>query len=221
MRALVQRVSQASVSVAGETAGAIGAGLLVLLGFSAEDTDEDASYIVGKAVNLRIFADDEGRFNRSALDVGAELLLVSQFTLYADTRRGRRPSFSSAAPPERAEAEFDRAVELFRQSGLRVETGVFQAHMMVSSTNDGPVTIMLDSADRARPRRRVGGGIDRRSRGHGNPGGRVPLATGFRLGGRTVERRRFTLTLTLSHRGRGDCPLREVQAYVEREHGVG
>ena len=152
MRALVQRVSEASVSVAGETAGAIGAGLLVLLGFSAEDTDEDASYIVGKAVNLRIF-DDEGRFNRSALDVGAELLLVSQFTLYADTRRGRRPSFSSAAPPERAEAEFVRAVELFRQSGLRVETGVFQAHMMVSSTNDGPVTIMLDSADRARPRR--------------------------------------------------------------------
>ncbi len=153
MRALVQRVSQASVSVEGETVGAIGAGLLVLIGFSAEDTDEDTSFIVGKAVNLRIFADDEGRFNRSALDVGAELLLVSQFTLYADTRRGRRPSFSSAAPPEQAEAAFDRAVELFRQSGLRAETGVFQAHMMVHSTNDGPVTIMLDSADRSRPRR--------------------------------------------------------------------
>ena len=153
MRALVQRVSEASVSVEGETVGAIGAGLLVLIGFSAEDADEDADYIVGKAINLRIFADDEGRFNRSALDVGAELLLVSQFTLYADTRRGRRPSFSSAAPPERAEAEFARAVELFRQSGLRVQTGVFQAHMMVRSTNDGPVTIMLDSADRARPRR--------------------------------------------------------------------
>ena len=153
MRALVQRVSEASVSVADETVGAIGAGLLVLLGFSAEDTDEDANYIVGKAINLRIFADDEGRFNRSALDVGAELLLVSQFTLYADTRRGRRPSFSSAAPPDRAEAEFARAVDLFRRSGLRVETGVFQAHMMVHSTNDGPVTIMLDSADRSRPRR--------------------------------------------------------------------
>ena len=153
MRALVQRVSQASVSVEGETVGAIGAGLLVLIGFSAEDTDEDTSFIVGKAVNLRIFADDEGRFNRSALDVGAELLVVSQFTLYADTRRGRRPSFSSAAPPEQAEAAFDRAVELFRQSGLRAETGVFQAHMMVHSTNDGPVTIMLDSADRSRPRR--------------------------------------------------------------------
>ena len=153
MRALVQRVSEASVSVEGETVGAIGAGLLVLLGFSADDSDEDASYIVGKTVNLRIFADDEGRFNRSALDIGAELLLVSQFTLYADTRRGRRPSFSSAAPPERAEAAFAHAVELFRQSGLRVQTGVFQAHMMVSSTNDGPVTIMLDSADRNRPRR--------------------------------------------------------------------
>ena len=153
MRALVQRVSRASVSVGDETVGAIGAGLLVLIGFSAEDADEDTSYIVGKTVNLRIFADDEGRFNRSALDVGAELLLVSQFTLYADTRRGRRPSFSSAAPPEQAAAAFDRAVELFRQSGLRVETGVFQAHMMVHSTNDGPVTIMLDSADRSRPRR--------------------------------------------------------------------
>ncbi len=153
MRALVQRVSEASVTVADETVGAIGAGLLVLLGFSAEDTHEDADYIVGKAITLRIFADDEGRFNRSALDVEAELLLVSQFTLYADTRRGRRPSFSSAAPPDRAEAEFARAVELFRQSGLRVQTGVFQAHMMVHSTNDGPVTIMLDSADRTRPRR--------------------------------------------------------------------
>ena len=153
MRALVQRVSQASVTVADETVGAIGAGLLVLLGFSAEDTHEDADYIVGKAINLRIFADEEGRFNRSALDVGAELLLVSQFTLYADTRRGRRPSFSSAAPPDKAEADFGRAVELFRQSGLRVETGVFQAHMMVHSTNDGPVTILLDSADRNRPRR--------------------------------------------------------------------
>ena len=153
MRALVQRVSQASVTVADQTVGAIGAGLLVLLGFSAEDTHEDADYIVGKAIHLRIFADEEGKFNRSALDVGAELLLVSQFTLYADTRRGRRPSFSSAAPPDKAEADFARAVELFRQSGLRVETGVFQAHMMVHSTNDGPVTILLDSADRNRPRR--------------------------------------------------------------------
>lgn len=153
MRALVQRVSQASVTVADETVGAIDLGLLVLLGFSAEDTHEDADYIVGKAINLRIFADEDGRFNRSALDVGAELLLVSQFTLYADTRRGRRPSFSSAAPPDKAEADFARAVELFRQSGLRVETGVFQAHMMVHSINDGPVTILLDSADRNRPRR--------------------------------------------------------------------
>ena len=153
MRALVQRVSQASVTVTDQTVGAINAGLLVLLGFSVDDTHEDADYIVGKVINLRIFADDEGRFNRSALDIGAELLLVSQFTLYADTRRGRRPSFSSAAPPDRAEADFARAVELFRQTGLRVETGLFQAHMMVHSTNDGPVTIILDSADRNRPRR--------------------------------------------------------------------
>ena len=153
MRALAQRVSRASVSVAGETVGEIGAGLLLLLGFSDDDTDEDATYIVGKTLNLRIFADDEGRFDRSALDTGAELLLVSQFTLYADTRRGRRPSFSRAAPPDVAEAMFARAVEMFRQSGLRVQTGVFQAHMVVESANDGPVTIMLDSADRARPRR--------------------------------------------------------------------
>ena len=153
MRALAQRVSRASVSVGGQTVGEIGAGLLLLLGFSDDDTDDDVAYIVGKAVNLRIFADDEGRFNRSALDTEAELLLVSQFTLYADTRRGRRPSFSRAAPPEQAESMFARAVEQFRQSGLRVQTGVFQAHMVVESANDGPVTIMLDSADRTRPRR--------------------------------------------------------------------
>ena len=153
MRALAQRVSRASVSVGSETVGEIGAGLLLLLGFSAGDTDDDVAYIVGKSVNLRIFADDEGRFNRSALDTGAELLLVSQFTLYADTRRGRRPSFSHAAPPEQAETMFESAVEQFRQSGLRVQTGVFQAHMVVESANDGPVTIMLDSADRTRPRR--------------------------------------------------------------------
>ncbi len=153
MRALLQRVSEASVSVAGESVGAIGPGLVVLLGVSRGDTDEDASYIVGKTVNLRIFADEEERFNRSALDIGAEFLLVSQFTLYGDTRKGRRPSFTDAAPPQHAEAMFDRAVALFRESGLRVQTGLFQTHMMVSIRNDGPVTIMLDSADRSRPRR--------------------------------------------------------------------
>ena len=153
MRALVQRVSEASVSVAGEIVGRIGPGLVVLLGVSKHDSDEDASYIVGKAVNLRIFADDEERFDRSALDIGAELLVVSQFTLYGDTRKGRRPSFTEAAPPEQAEAAFNRVVEMFRESGLAVQTGIFQTHMLVSIQNDGPVTIMLDSADRGRPRR--------------------------------------------------------------------
>ena len=153
MRALVQRVSEASVSVADEVVGRIGTGLVILLGVSKHDSDEDASYIVGKAVNLRIFADDQERFNRSALDIGAELLVVSQFTLYGDTRKGRRPSFTEAAPPEQAEAAFNRVVEMFRESGLAVQTGIFQTHMLVSIQNDGPVTIMLDSADRGRPRR--------------------------------------------------------------------
>ncbi len=153
MRALIQRVADASVAVNGEVVGRIGTGLLVLLGVTHSDGEEDAEYIVSKTVNLRVFPDDEGRFNRSALDVGAELLLVSQFTLYADTRRGRRPSFTDAAPPEQAEALFNHVVKLFRETNLKVETGRFQAHMLVSINNDGPVTIMLDSADRERPRR--------------------------------------------------------------------
>ena len=153
MRALVQRVSKASVSIGDEVVGRIGPGLAVLLGISSRDTEEDALYIAGKVINLRIFADEAGRFNRSALDTGAELLVVSQFTLYGDTRKGRRPSFTQAAPTEQAEALFNRTVELLGEPGLRVETGRFQAHMMVSILNDGPVTIMLDSADRERPRR--------------------------------------------------------------------
>ena len=152
MRALVQRVSDASVAIDGEVVGRIGPGLVVLVGVSRQDDDEDARYIVGKTINLRIFADKEGRFNRSALEIGAELLVVSQFTLYGDTRRGRRPSFTDAAPPEQAESLFNRTLELFRESGLVVQTGRFQAHMTVSIHNDGPVTIMLDSADRTRPR---------------------------------------------------------------------
>lgn len=124
-----------------------------MLGIATWDGEDEARYIVDKTVNLRIFPDEEGRFNRSALDAGAELLVVSQFTLYGDTRRGRRPSFTDAAPPERAQELFQRTVELFRESGLKVETGRFQAHMLVSIQNDGPVTIMLDSADRERPRR--------------------------------------------------------------------
>ena len=153
MRALVQRVSEASVTIGDEVAGRIGRGLVVLLGISRDDTEAEVGYIVGKVANLRIFSDDEGRFQSSALDVGAELLIVSQFTLYGDTRKGRRPSFTQAAPPDEAERIFSRAVELFRQTGLKVETGRFQAHMMVSIQNDGPVTIMLDSADHERPRR--------------------------------------------------------------------
>ena len=153
MRCLVQRVSEASVTVGSEVVGRIGAGLVVLVGVSREDTEDESRHIVGKVANLRIFNDDEGRFNRSALDTGAELLVVSQFTLYGDTRKGRRPSFVEAAPPEDAEALFNRTVELFTETGLTVETGRFQAHMMVTIHNDGPVTIMLDSDDRQRPRR--------------------------------------------------------------------
>ena len=153
MRALVQRVSRASVTVQGEAVGEIGAGFVVLVGVSRDDVEADADYIVNKVAHLRVFADEQGKFNRSAMDVGAELLLISQFTLHADTRKGRRPSFVDAAPPTLAEPLFDRTVAKFRESGLHVATGMFQAHMMVSLTNDGPVTIMIDSADRDRPRR--------------------------------------------------------------------
>ena len=141
------------MAVGPEVVGRIGPGLVILLGISLRDDENDARYIVEKTVNLRIFADEEGRFNRSALDIGAELLIVSQFTLYADTRRGRRPSFTEAAPPEQAESLFNLTVDLYRETGLAIETGLFQAHMMLSIQNDGPVTIMLDSADRERPRR--------------------------------------------------------------------
>lgn len=153
MRALVQRVSRASVTVQGEAVGEIGAGFVVLVGVSRDDVEADADYIVNKVAHLRVFADEQGKFNRSVMDVGAELLLISQFTLHADTRKGRRPSFVDAAPPTLAEPLFDRTVAKFRESGLHVATGIFQAHMMVSLTNDGPVTIMIDSADRERPRR--------------------------------------------------------------------
>ena len=153
MRALIQRVSEASVSIDGEVVGAIGPGLLVLLGVSRDDTDKDASYIVTKVVNLRIFSDDEGKFQSSATDIGAELLVVSQFTLYGETRKGRRPSFTLAAAPNEATRLFERVVALFKETGLKVETGTFQAYMAVALVNDGPVTLMLDTADRERPRR--------------------------------------------------------------------
>ena len=153
MRALVQRVTGASVTVEDETIGSIGTGLVVFIGISSDDDAADADYLANKIANLRIFFDDDGRFDRSALDLGAELLIVSQFTLYADTRKGRRPSFTDAAPPEQAEALFAKTVEIFRSTGLRVETGRFQAHMLVNIANDGPVTIYIDSAERKQPRR--------------------------------------------------------------------
>ena len=153
MRALVQRVSNASVLVDGQEIGAIGAGLVVLLGVAEGDTEDDARYLVEKISNLRIFADQSNRFNLSALDTGGELLVVSQFTLYADTRKGRRPNFSRAAGPEDAERLYEKTVHLLRETPLKVETGRFQDYMQVRLENDGPVTIMLDSADRQRPRR--------------------------------------------------------------------
>ena len=152
MRALVQRVTRASVAVE-EVVGRIEKGLVVFVGIGQDDEDEDARYVVEKVVNLRIFDDEDGRFDVSALDAAAQLLVVSQFTLYADVRKGRRPSFTDAAPPEKAQALFDRTVGLFRETGLRVETGRFQQRMVVDIQNDGPVTLMVDSADRHRPRR--------------------------------------------------------------------
>jgi len=148
MKALLQRVTGASVSVAGEVVGRIGQGLVVLVGVANGDTEKDAQYLAEKITNLRIFPDEEGRFNLSALDIGGELLLVSQFTLLADTRKGRRPSFVEAAPPDEAQALFESFVGLARASGLRVETGRFQQYMQVEIHNDGPVTIMLDSRDK-------------------------------------------------------------------------
>ena len=153
MRALVQRVSEASVSAEGQPLARIGRGLVVLLGICRDDDEQDADYLVAKTLNLRVFSDDDGRFNFSAGDVRADLLVISQFTLYADTRKGRRPSFTSAAPPDQARPLFELALAKFCESGLRVETGQFQAHMLVSIQNDGPVTILLDSADKDRPRR--------------------------------------------------------------------
>ena len=153
MRALLQRVTSASVSIDGREAGTIGPGLVVLLGVADGDDESEARYIVDKTINLRIFADEDGRFNLSALDVGAELLVVSQFTLYANTRRGRRPDFTQAATPEDANRLYEDAVAMFRQTGLTVATGEFQAYMQVRIENDGPVTLILDSEDRTRPRR--------------------------------------------------------------------
>jgi D-tyrosyl-tRNA(Tyr) deacylase len=148
VKALLQRVSEASVSISGEEVGKIGRGLVVFLGVADGDTERDAQYLIQKIINLRIFADADEKFNLSALDINGELLLVSQFTLLADTRKGRRPSFIEAAPPERAEELFEYFVEQARGSGLKVATGRFQQYMQVEIHNDGPVTVMLDSRDK-------------------------------------------------------------------------
>ena len=148
MKALSQRLNRASVSVAGEEVGRIGPGLVVLIGVAVGDTEKDAQYLMQKIVNLRIFADGEEKFNLSALEVRGELLMISQFTLLADTRKGRRPSFIAAAPPAEAGNLFNYTVELARGSGLKVATGRFQQYMQVEIHNDGPVTVMLDSREK-------------------------------------------------------------------------
>jgi D-tyrosyl-tRNA(Tyr) deacylase len=145
MRVVVQRVTQARVEVDGNVTGEIGAGLLVLLGVAKSDSAADAEFLVEKIVNLRIFPDDDEKMNRSLLDTGSALLVVSQFTLYGDCRKGRRPSFDLAAPAEQARALYDYFVSKARQTEIRVETGVFQANMAVSLTNDGPVTLVIES----------------------------------------------------------------------------
>ena len=148
MKALLQRVTGASVSVAGEVVGRIGRGVVVFVGVAGGDTEKDTQYLAQKIANLRIFSDEAGKFNLSVLDIKGELLLVSQFTLMADTRKGRRPSFVEAASPTQAEQLFEHLVEQARATGLRVETGRFQQYMQVEIYNDGPVTILLDSKDK-------------------------------------------------------------------------
>ncbi len=146
MRIVVQRVSRAAVRVEGQTVGDIGPGLLVLLGIGKQDTDADADYIIGKILSLRVFHDDEGKMNRSVTDMGGDVLVVSQFTLYGDVRKGTRPSFSDAMPPAGAEAFYHRFMEKLRgATPLKVAEGRFAAMMDVDLVNDGPVTILLDS----------------------------------------------------------------------------
>ena len=145
MRVVIQRVSRARVVVDGRTTGEIASGLVVLLGVAKRDTQADADYLADKVTGLRIFPDDAGRMNRSVLEIGGALLIVSQFTLYGDCRRGRRPGFDLAAPAEEARALYDYFVLACRKLGVPVETGIFQASMAVELTNDGPVTIICDS----------------------------------------------------------------------------
>lgn len=152
MRALFQRVSQASVSVEGHVVAAIEQGLVALVGVARGDSEADARYLAEKTANLRVFPDESGKFNLSTLDISGEVLVVSQFTLIASTRKGRRPSFTEAAPPEEAEPLVNTFVQSLRSAGLKVETGRFQQHMLVEIHNDGPVTIFIDSEERLKPR---------------------------------------------------------------------
>jgi D-tyrosyl-tRNA(Tyr) deacylase len=148
MKALVQRVSKASVSVNDKIVGKIGPGLVVFLGVAQGDSKEDATYLANKVVNLRIFADESSKFSLSALDTRGDILIVSQFTLLADSRKGRRPDFTEATPPDLAKELYEFFVEQVRATGLKVETGLFQEHMLVEIYNDGPVTILLESKTR-------------------------------------------------------------------------
>lgn len=145
MRAVIQRVKNASVTVKEQVVGQIKSGLVVFLGITHDDTEEDAKYLAEKVCNLRIFEDDSGKLNLSVLDKKGEILSVSQFTLYGDCRKGRRPSFTEAAHPEVAEKLYDKFNQLLRDMGINIATGVFQAYMQVKIINDGPVTILLDS----------------------------------------------------------------------------
>ncbi len=153
MKAVIQRVSRSSVEVKQQIVGKTGKGLMILLGINRQDEKADAEYLAKKIPDLRIFEDDEDKMNLSLRDVKGEILAISQFTLYADTRKGRRPSFIEAAPPEIAEPLYEYFTELLAQQGIQVETGVFGAMMKVEIVNEGPVTIILDSQDRHKPRR--------------------------------------------------------------------
>lgn len=148
MRAVVQRVTRSKVTVDSQITGEIKKGLMVLLGVGQEDAVSDINYLVEKIINLRIFEDSNGKMNNSLIDVGGELLVVSQFTLYGDCRKGRRPSYDSAARPDTAKALYEQFVECCREKSIKTETGVFQADMLVDISNDGPVTLLLDSKKR-------------------------------------------------------------------------
>ena len=148
MKAVIQRAKKASVSIGNETVGTIGKGLAILLGISETDSEEDGKYLADKIVNLRIFEDLQGKINLSCLDIKGEFLVISQFTLLADCRKGRRPSFTEAARPEKAIPLYEKFISLLKETGLKVETGEFGASMLVEINNEGPVTIILDSKER-------------------------------------------------------------------------